>query len=158
MRKVLAAVEATVPKAHPNSSEALSRIRGDGLIQAADIVEPWRAAIAALRAQSIPSTRSYEGSVDARRRDVVKLAALTTLAGCIPPSVMVPPTPVPRSISMPSRPLMTLRLGTAPTQNVGKGPRGTRLTFPIGGQAALSSEPSAGRTERPRDPFTSGSR
>jgi Protein of unknown function (DUF3237) len=30
-----------------------------------------------------------------------------------------------------TRPLMTLRLGTAPTQNVGAGPRGTRLTFPI---------------------------
>ena len=32
---------------------------------------------------------------------------------------------------MRSRPLMTLRLSTAPTQNVGAGPRGTRLTFPI---------------------------
>ena len=32
---------------------------------------------------------------------------------------------------MRSRPLMTLRLVTAPTQNVGAGPRGTRLTFPI---------------------------
>jgi len=31
------------------------------------------------------------------------------------------------------RPLMTLRLRTAPTQNVGAGPRGTRLTFPITG-------------------------
>jgi len=34
---------------------------------------------------------------------------------------------------MRSRPLMTLRLGTAPTQNVGNGPRGPRLTFPIVG-------------------------
>jgi hypothetical protein len=34
---------------------------------------------------------------------------------------------------MRSRPLMTLRLSTAPTQNVGAGPRGTRLTFPITG-------------------------
>jgi len=34
---------------------------------------------------------------------------------------------------MRSRPLMTLRLSTAPTQNVGAGPRGTRLTFPIVG-------------------------
>ena len=34
---------------------------------------------------------------------------------------------------MRSRPLMTLRLGTAPTQNLGAGPRGTRLTFPITG-------------------------
>jgi hypothetical protein len=34
---------------------------------------------------------------------------------------------------MRSRPLMTLRLNTAPTQNVGACPRGTRLTFPITG-------------------------
>jgi Protein of unknown function (DUF3237) len=34
---------------------------------------------------------------------------------------------------MRSRPLMTLRLNTAPVQNVGAGPRGTRLTFPITG-------------------------
>jgi len=32
---------------------------------------------------------------------------------------------------MRSRPLMTLRLSTAPTQNVGAGPHGTRVTFPI---------------------------
>ena len=34
---------------------------------------------------------------------------------------------------MRSRPLMTLRLSTAPTQDVGAGPRGARLTFPIVG-------------------------
>jgi len=34
---------------------------------------------------------------------------------------------------MHSRPLMTLQLSTASTQNVGAGPRGTRLTFPIVG-------------------------
>jgi hypothetical protein len=34
---------------------------------------------------------------------------------------------------MRSRPLMTLRLNTAPTQNIGAGPHGTRLTFPITG-------------------------
>ena len=34
---------------------------------------------------------------------------------------------------MRSRPLMTLRLTTAPTQSIGAGPRGTRLTFPIVG-------------------------
>jgi hypothetical protein len=34
---------------------------------------------------------------------------------------------------MRSRPLMTLRLNTAPTQTVGACPRGTRLTFPITG-------------------------
>jgi hypothetical protein len=34
---------------------------------------------------------------------------------------------------MRSRPLMTLRLITAPTQEIGAGPRGTRVTFPITG-------------------------
>ena len=34
---------------------------------------------------------------------------------------------------MRSRPLMTLRLNTAPTQNIGVAPRGTRVTFPITG-------------------------
>ena len=34
---------------------------------------------------------------------------------------------------MRSRPLMTLRLSTAPTQNVGPGPHGTRVTFPVTG-------------------------
>ena len=34
---------------------------------------------------------------------------------------------------MQARPLMTLRLNTAPTQNLGEGPRGTRLIFPITG-------------------------
>ena len=34
---------------------------------------------------------------------------------------------------MRSRPLMTLRLSTAPTQNIGAGPHGARLTFPITG-------------------------
>ena len=32
---------------------------------------------------------------------------------------------------MRSRPLMTLRLNTAPVQNIGSVPHGTRLTFPI---------------------------
>jgi hypothetical protein len=34
---------------------------------------------------------------------------------------------------MRSRPLMTLRLSTAPVQKIGPGPRGLRLTFPITG-------------------------
>jgi hypothetical protein len=34
---------------------------------------------------------------------------------------------------MRSRPLMTLRLGTAPPQTLGAGPHGTRVTFPITG-------------------------
>jgi len=32
---------------------------------------------------------------------------------------------------MRSRPLMTLRLDTAPTQNIGAGPHGTRVTYPV---------------------------
>jgi hypothetical protein len=32
---------------------------------------------------------------------------------------------------MRTRPLMTLRLSTAPTQDLGPGPHGTRVTFPI---------------------------
>jgi hypothetical protein len=34
---------------------------------------------------------------------------------------------------MRTRPLMSLRLSTAPTQNLGAGPHGTRITFPITG-------------------------
>jgi hypothetical protein len=34
---------------------------------------------------------------------------------------------------MRTRPLMTLRLSTAPTQDIGAGPHGTRLTFPVTG-------------------------
>lgn len=34
---------------------------------------------------------------------------------------------------MRSRPLLTLRLSTAPTQDFGAGPRGTRITFPVTG-------------------------
>lgn len=34
---------------------------------------------------------------------------------------------------MRSRPLMTLRLTTSPTQKIGDGPHGTRITFPITG-------------------------
>src|SRR5580704_9655367 len=66
-----------------------------------------------------------------RRREVLQVAAFATLAGCVPAPVMVPPPRADRSSSMRSRPLLTLRLSTAPTQNVGAGPRGARLTFPI---------------------------
>ena len=34
---------------------------------------------------------------------------------------------------MRSRPLMSLRLSTAPTQNIGAGPHGARITFPLTG-------------------------
>jgi hypothetical protein len=36
-------------------------------------------------------------------------------------------------MTMRLRPLMTVRLSTAPTQNIGAGPHGPRLTFPITG-------------------------
>src|SRR4029450_11125185 len=68
------------------------------------------------------------------RRDVLKLAAFATLAGCahVPLAASSPP-PADRKTAMRSRPLMTLRLNTAPTQNVGAGPHGLRVTFPITG-------------------------
>jgi len=66
------------------------------------------------------------------RRSVLKVAALATLANCRPLPHAVPAASVAtRRTAMHSRPLMTLRLATAPTQNLGAGPHGTRLTFPI---------------------------
>jgi hypothetical protein len=72
--------------------------------------------------------------VDVRRRDVLKLAAFATVAGLgdVPLAASAAP-PTDRKSAMQSRPLMTLRLSTAPTQNVGAGPHGTRVTFPIAG-------------------------
>jgi hypothetical protein len=72
--------------------------------------------------------------VDNRRRDVLKLAAFGTLAKWAHVPLPAPsPSPADRKTAMRSRPLMTLRLNTAPTQNIGAGPRGTRVTFPITG-------------------------
>src|SRR5438045_7903667 len=72
--------------------------------------------------------------MDSERRDVLKLAALATLAGCAHvPLAVPPPSTLDRNSNMRSRPLMTLRLSTAPTQNIGAGPHGTRVTFPITG-------------------------
>jgi hypothetical protein len=72
--------------------------------------------------------------VDARRREVLKLAALASLAGCAPATLAAfSPAPADRNTAMQTRPLMTLRLTTAPTQNIGAGPHGTRVTFPITG-------------------------
>src|SRR5262249_137883 len=72
--------------------------------------------------------------MDPRRRDVLKLAALATLSGCAPvPLAASPPSPADRKTAMQTRPLMTLRLTTAPTQDVGAGPHGTRVTYPITG-------------------------
>jgi len=72
--------------------------------------------------------------MDSRRRDVLKLAAFATLAGCgAVPLATHPVSRIERNPAMRSRPLMTLRLNTAPTQNIGAVPRGTRVTFPITG-------------------------
>jgi hypothetical protein len=82
--------------------------------------------------------------VDSRRREVLKLAAVATLIGRadLNPAASTPPsadptqdnaTPADRRTGMRTRPLMTLRLETAPTQEVGAGPHGTRGTYPITG-------------------------
>ena len=72
----------------------------------------------------------------APRRSVLKLAAFSTLVGCARQNIAAPsPSPTNRGIAMRFRPLMTLRLSTAPIQNVGAGPHGTRLTFPVTGGA-----------------------
>src|SRR4030095_1508602 len=70
------------------------------------------------------------------RRDVLKLVAGATLAGGAHMRLAASSPPVTDgSTAMQSRPLMTLRLNTAPTQNVGAGPHGTRVTSPINGGA-----------------------
>src|SRR5581483_752121 len=53
------------------------------------------------------------------------------MLACAPRGIS--PLPTDRNTAMRSRPLMTLRLNTAPIQNIGAGPRGTRVTFPITG-------------------------
>jgi hypothetical protein len=62
--------------------------------------------------------------MDSGRRDLLKLAAATTLAGGLP----VSSAPI---AGMRSRPLMSLRLTKAPTQDLGAGPYGTQVTYPI---------------------------
>jgi hypothetical protein len=65
---------------------------------------------------------------------VLRLAAFATLAGCAPVGLaQTTPPSEDRRAAMRTRPLMTLRLNTAPTQEVGAGPHGTRVTFPITG-------------------------
>jgi uncharacterized protein DUF3237 len=72
--------------------------------------------------------------VDTRRRDVLKLAALAVLAEFAPvTSAAGSPSSSDRKTAMRSRPLMTLHLATAATQDIGAGPRGTRVTYPIVG-------------------------
>jgi hypothetical protein len=64
------------------------------------------------------------------RRDFIELAAAATLASCThtPPPIAKTPHPNESSTTMRTRPLITLRLTTAPTQNMGP-----RTTFPITG-------------------------
>src|SRR5262245_16574958 len=85
-------------------------------------------------APSTRSTRSSEARVGARRRDVLKLAALAALASGAHVALAAPAaSPTDGKSALRSRPLMTLRLNTAPTQDIGTGPHGTRVTFPIAG-------------------------
>ena len=70
--------------------------------------------------------------MDHGRRDLLKLAALTTLVGCA--HVPLQPSqasPRERKATMPFQPLLTLRLTTAATQDIGAVPYGQRVTFPI---------------------------
>jgi hypothetical protein len=72
--------------------------------------------------------------MDARRRDVLKLAAFATLAGCAHvPLAASSLTSADRKMAMRSRSLMTLHLRTAPIQKIGDGAHGKRITFPITG-------------------------
>ena len=71
--------------------------------------------------------------MDGRRRNILKLAAFATFAGCAPVPLAHCPSSAELKTAMRTRPLISLRLSTAPTQNVGIGPHGTRVTFPITG-------------------------
>lgn len=64
---------------------------------------------------------------------MLRLAALATIASCTRSSSDDDPAAaaIDERPSMQTRPLMTLRLLTAPTQELGAGPHGTRLVFPI---------------------------
>lgn len=75
-----------------------------------------------------------------RRRDALQAAtavlldATAMLAGCAggaAPSRIAPPQK--EETSMNTRPLLTLRLTTAPVENVGAVPHGTRTFFPVTG-------------------------
>jgi Protein of unknown function (DUF3237) len=76
--------------------------------------------------------------MNANRREFLELAAFGLLAGCAPaPLHVVAATraaPTRNGTSnMKTKPLMTLRFTTAPTQNIGAVPHGERITFPITG-------------------------
>jgi Protein of unknown function (DUF3237) len=69
-----------------------------------------------------------------RRRDVLHIAAAAALSGCAGARREgVAAFPVERGHAMNTRPLMTLRLTTAATQDLGVTPQGKRVTFSIVG-------------------------
>jgi Protein of unknown function (DUF3237) len=68
---------------------------------------------------------------ETKRRELFQLAAGATLAACAPKIASTLRPPIPTRTTMQSRALMTLRLSTAPTQDIGAGPHGTRVTFPV---------------------------
>jgi hypothetical protein len=72
--------------------------------------------------------------MDVRRRDVLKLAALVTVGGyAIGPLAAATPSGVEKETGMQTRALMTLHLSTARPQDIGAGPHGKRVTYPIVG-------------------------
>jgi hypothetical protein len=77
--------------------------------------------------------------MELERRRFLELAAILAAPGCAaaPParSVAGLDSSTERATVMRTRPLFTLRLATAPTQDVGATPHGTRITFPIVGGA-----------------------
>jgi hypothetical protein len=72
--------------------------------------------------------------VELRRRDVLQIAAATALSGCAGSRHEgVAALPKKEATAMKTRSLMTLRLTTAPTQDLGTTPQGKRATFPTTG-------------------------
>jgi hypothetical protein len=71
-----------------------------------------------------------------RRRDILHIAAATAVSGCSrTASKSVAALTENRGSAMKTRPLMTLRLTTAETQDFGVTPQGKRVIFPIVGGA-----------------------
>ena len=107
------APEVRVPESPPRRLERRSARRGPHLHDRRDpLRRPWT-----LDDETFSSLPRSRRSPAAR---ALPLAALHSITAD-------------RKTAMRSRPLMTLRLNTAPTQNIGAGPHGTRVTFPITG-------------------------
>ncbi len=74
--------------------------------------------------------------MDSRRRDLLELAALASRSACArvtPHASSSTSSSSERKTDMNTRPLFTLRLTTAPIQNIGGTPHGDRVTFPVTG-------------------------